>query len=65
MILLNFKKIGSTYFQLKQTKIQNRARLQKLHNIMTLKEMMEPANKLMTEMLRDKHLNLAKKNHFI
>jgi len=45
-----------------ETIIHKRPRLQKLHNIITLKEMMELANKLMTEMLRDKHLNLTKKN---
>jgi hypothetical protein len=55
---------GSTY-QLKEIIVHKRPRLQKLHNIITLKEMMEPANKLMTEMLRDKHLNLSKKNHII
>jgi len=45
--------------------IHKRPRLQKLRNILTLKEIMEPANKLMTEMLRDKYLNLSKKNHII
>jgi hypothetical protein len=56
------EKIGSTYYQLKQIITHKRPRLQKVRNIITLKEMIEPANKLMTEMLRDKHLNLTKKN---
>jgi hypothetical protein len=56
------EKIGSTYYQLKQIIIHKRPRLQKLHNIVSLKEMMDLANKLMTEMLRDKYLNLTKRN---
>jgi len=64
--IIKFKeKIGNTYCQLKQIIFHKRPRLQKFHNIIALKEMMGPANKLVTEMLQDKHLNHTKKNHFI
>jgi len=64
--IIKFKEnIGSTYCQLKQIIFHKRPKLQKLHNIISLNEMMESANKLMTKMLQDKHLNLTKKKHFI
>jgi hypothetical protein len=59
------RKIESTYYQVTQIAIDNRPRLQKLHNMPKLKVIMKAANEAMEEILDQKDLNITELNHLI
>jgi hypothetical protein len=58
------KEAESTY-QVTQTEIDKRPRLEKLQNIFTVKERMKTAGEAMAEMLEDKNVNLTVINYLI
>jgi hypothetical protein len=58
-------KIESTYYQVTQMAIDNRPRLQKLHNMSKLKIIMIMANEAMEELLNQTDLKFTKLNHLI
>jgi hypothetical protein len=59
------RKIESASYQVTQIPIDNRPRLQKLHNMSKLKVVMQTANKAMEEILDQKDLNITELNHLI
>jgi hypothetical protein len=59
------EKIESTYYQVTQTEIDKRPRLQKLQNVFRVKEKMKTANKAQVEILAGKDLNMTELNHLI
>jgi hypothetical protein len=59
------RKIESTYYQVTQMAVDNRPRLQRLHNVSKLKVIMIMANEAIEEILNQTHLNINELNHFI
>jgi hypothetical protein len=57
------RQIESIYYQVTQTAIYNRPRLQKPHNMSKLKVIMKTANEVMEQMLDQKDLNITELNH--
>jgi anion-transporting ArsA/GET3 family ATPase len=53
----------STYYQVTQMAIDNRPRLQKLHNVSKLKVIMIMTNEEMEEILNQTNLNITELNH--
>jgi hypothetical protein len=56
-------KIESAYYQVTQTEITRRRRLQKLKNMFKIEEMMKTATEAIAKILEDKDFNLTKINH--
>jgi hypothetical protein len=59
------RKIESTHYQVTQIAIENRPRLQKLHNMYKLKAIMIMTNEAMEEILDQTDLNISELNHLI
>jgi len=59
------EKIERMYYQVTQTAIDKRPRLQKLQNMFKIKVIVKMANKTMEEILDKKDLNITEQNHLI
>jgi hypothetical protein len=59
------RKTESTYYQVTQMEIDNRPRLQRLHNMSKLKLIMIMANEAIEEILNQADLNITELNHLI
>jgi hypothetical protein len=58
-------KIGSAYYQVTQTEINKRPRLQKLQSMFKIKEIVKTAKEATAVILKDTDLNLTEINHLI